>query len=981
MFKKIFPGSAQQKQEASNRHVSSSYTADLDSASSSETENSDNHCKPRAENLEDYEGSELVHGILSQSSSDDDDSSASEYSRGYGSDYDDEEEEEEEGMEGVLQMGCMDVIFLPNSMNNTKKSLVKVNKKGDRELNLNIKGPLALRLESQMKEAYENQEPNTTKSLSSVLNCRTPKGRVVPVDHSLLLTEQSPLREPESNPFKSLMSLSHESSSSCDEDCDSNIIKENFILPPPLPPFQIQASYVNPSAMQNYHNHNHNEQQHDRQYYHQQHQQQQHQQHHRNEHNMFAPVNYPYEKLVNGKVDPYHAKSPRNLPENHHQGFHQGTSNSAKATEPPLIEKMPSQILVQEQHSCDEAEESCLSYEVITAPDPPEASNPYRSSGPHNSVRYQEEQSGFPSTSSSSSPEAIVNQGIHNMHQINASPHLQVQGKQLLPIISKSEPNKEKGIIHITKNEAGSDSSIVTRGDSISQQLTQTDFQHSFSSLSSKAKVQRWRKANIQRLKQRNLSLTRDEGEDIGLSVDSDQAIAEEDLEEEEEDHVTETNLMTPLQQPIDLKNGNDDASSDRSTTSDPLMFDSMFSRRKQRRQAAKQKFKRSSDMPVVLESKSHLSPNDGSAMSAPSDINGGILQQSCTTHGLNLPVKSSNHGVTEIQSPCAPSVIEAAEMTAAAAKQKLKRNSDMSDVLELQFHPSSNNGSTISATSNINNDGILLPSCTHDLNLPVNSLNHARTPSVIKAAETAAAAAAVEAEAALQQNYYSMEKNIVDEEDTENNAQAHIGGNNNTFSKKKETLKGNLSLLLPSFQDEGLFPVLTTASSTDATILEQVVKTPNAKSRSKSSFHRPLLGISSPHASSVSAAAVPMAPSPRHSLSRITSPRVRKDNSSSLSIMPSTTDWHDTEAYELSFSEYGNANDSSRNIGGLYSKPTYTSEWHDTIQSLSSRIIASQKSPSGTLTRTESTLCTDSTEGVYSADEFFEANMFNEIN
>jgi len=966
MFKKIFPGcSAKPKQEASKRHDSASSIADLDGASSSDTENSDNHCRPRAENLEDYEGSELVHGILSQSSPDDDDSSASEYSRGYGSDYDDDEEEEE-GMEGVLQMGCMDIVFLPNSMNNTKKSLVKINKKGDRELNLNIKGPLALRLESQMKESCENQEPNTTKSLSSVLDCRTPKGHIIPDDHSLLLTEQSPLREPESNPFKSLMSLSHESSSSCDEDCDSNMVKGNFILPPPLQPFQMQASNVNPGAMQNYHNRNHNHNQHDRQHYHQQHQQ-----HHRNEH-MFVPVNIPYEMLVNGKVDPYHADSPRNLPENHHQGFHQGISNSAKATEPPLIGKMPGQILVQEQHSYDEAEESCLSDDVITAPDPPEASNPYSNSGPHNSVRYQEEQSAFPSTSrveqqSSSSSKAIVNQRIHSI-QRNPSPQLQVPGKQLLPLKSKSEPNKEKRIIHITKNEAGSDSSIVTRGDSISQQSTQTDFLHSFSSLSSKAKVQRWRKANMQRLKQRNLSLIRDEGQDIGFSVDSDQAIAEEDLDEEE------------------ATNGNDDASSDRSTTSDPLMFDSMLSRRKQRRQAAKQKLKGISDMPVVLESKSHLSPNDGSAASAPSDINTGILEPSCITQGLNLPIKSLNHGVTEIQSPCTPSVIEAGEMTAVAATQNFRRNSDIADVLQSQFYLSSNNGSPLSTPSDINSDGILLPSCNHDLNLPANSLNHARTPSMIKVSETAAAAAAVEAEAALHQKYHSMKNNIVDEEDTENNAQSHIGGNNYTFSKKKEKLKGNLSLSLPSLQDEDLFPVLTTASSTDATILEQVVKTPNAKSRSKSSFHRPLLGISSPHASSVlaAAAAVPMAPSPRHSLSRITSPRVRKDISSSFSIMPSTTDWHDAEAYELSFSENGNANDngSSHNIGGLYLKPTYTSEWHDTTQSLSSRVaIASQKSPGGTLTRTESTICTDSLEGVYGADEFFEANMFNEIN
>jgi len=897
---------------------------DFDSVSSNETEHSDNHRKPRAENLQDYEGSEVVHGILSRSSSSDD-SYTSNYSRDYGLAPSMYVDSDDEGLEGVLQMGCMDLLFLPNSINNAKKSIVKMNKKGDRELNLSIKGPLALGLESQMRMASENRDPNATKSLRSVLkNIGTCTGNKVQnhkeippidIDHSLFLTEQSSNEEPESNLFKSLMSLSQESS--CDEDCDSNIIEENF-------PFQMQASHLNHGMRQNYHNQQH---------------------YNRQEHNMLAPINHPYKMIVNSKIDPYHAKSQQNLSEKYRQCPAYVTTNfsSAKTIEPPLVEKMPSQILVDEQNS-SEAEESCFSSEVITAPDPPETFNPYRNSGPNNSVQYQEDLfiSRFEQHLGSNSV-AIVDQRMYNFHK-SVSPHIQVQGKSLQPSILKlGPPNEEEGSIYITNNEEGSDSSMVTSDDSMIPK--NCEILNDLQQPTSKAKVLRWRKANSRRLKH-NLSSPREEevrarqqsngkahiyntesntgksqaingnqnydvreddnsssrqrsssspeDEVNGSSVDSSQPIAEEDLNAEKEDIITTgINMRESLPQLIDLENGNDDNKG--ITLNDE-------------------------------EGKTGLMTSFVNNISGPTNS---MESNDYTKTIINRPI---------INDPLKfDSIFNRRKQQRQAAKQKLKLDSDK--------HESAPQSSTISEI----NDGIL-----QSVSLPV-----------------------TETETVLARNHCLMISNVADKEDTENHIQAPANTNNinNTVSKNIDVSKDNLPLA--SFEDEDVCPILTT----DA-ILDPVFDKPNSRSHFKSPFHCSQ-GISSQQAS-FSSASMSMKPSIRHSLSKATSPSGRKDSSSHLSMKPTTTDLHDTDKTSLFLStnddpsspnkvEYGDTSNSS-NIGGLYLRPAYTNEWHDTIQNLSSKVAITT---SGILNHKESTICNNFTE-VFNANEFFEANTFN---
>ena len=107
------------------------------------------------------EEDKLSHDASSLCSSNN--TSASEYSRESDSDlsiYDDCSDGIA-GLEGVLQMGCMDIFFLPTkSKTNLKKSIIKVNRKGEKELNLHVKGPLALGLEAKMKDEVDASNLN-----------------------------------------------------------------------------------------------------------------------------------------------------------------------------------------------------------------------------------------------------------------------------------------------------------------------------------------------------------------------------------------------------------------------------------------------------------------------------------------------------------------------------------------------------------------------------------------------------------------------------------------------------------------------------------------------------------------------------------------------------------------------------------------------------------------------------------------------------
>ena len=143
------------------------------------------------------------------------DSSESEYSEESDSDvssyvdYDDDIT----GYEEVLQMGCMDVFFLPKKK--PKKSLIKVNKRGKKELNLKYKGPLAVDFETRMRRMEAEKE-----------------------------TE-----------LKSLMSLSHGSSE--DSECDTSVLRGNLGFPPGLNPDQMQMQMYQQYA--NLHNQQHSQ--------------------------------------------------------------------------------------------------------------------------------------------------------------------------------------------------------------------------------------------------------------------------------------------------------------------------------------------------------------------------------------------------------------------------------------------------------------------------------------------------------------------------------------------------------------------------------------------------------------------------------------------------------------------------------------------------------------------------------------------------
>jgi len=182
---------------------------------------------------------ERSHVVLNLSSSND--SSESDYTRESNLDLSIMYADSDEGFEGVLQMGCMDALFLPpNKKLESKKSLFKFNKKGQKELNIEVKGPLALGLEAKMKDEAEKTNIKVTKSFGSVLqetmSCGTRGGRNGILEDEKLQYYES--RDPDFETFRSLMSLSHGSSE--EDDCDNSVIPENFMLPPPPRQFQNQ---------------------------------------------------------------------------------------------------------------------------------------------------------------------------------------------------------------------------------------------------------------------------------------------------------------------------------------------------------------------------------------------------------------------------------------------------------------------------------------------------------------------------------------------------------------------------------------------------------------------------------------------------------------------------------------------------------------------------------------------------------------------
>lgn len=203
-------------------------------------------------------GEERSRVIVNSSSSHD--TSESEYSKESDLDLSIMYADSDEGFESVLQMGCMDTLFLPpNAKPEPRNSLYKFNKKGKKELNINVKGPLALGFEAKMKDEAEKTNLKSAKSFGSILqdtmSCGGNRGgrNGIILDEKLQYYEdrlaRDESRDPEFETFRSLMSLSHGSSE--DEDCDNSVIPKNFGLPPPPQQFpnQRQPPHVQANLM------------------------------------------------------------------------------------------------------------------------------------------------------------------------------------------------------------------------------------------------------------------------------------------------------------------------------------------------------------------------------------------------------------------------------------------------------------------------------------------------------------------------------------------------------------------------------------------------------------------------------------------------------------------------------------------------------------------------------------------------------------
>ncbi|KAG7360043.1 hypothetical protein IV203_035141 [Nitzschia inconspicua] len=498
--------------------------------------------KVRAENLEDYEPSELVHGLISESSSGT--TSSSEETTGEHSleqsveqsiVYVESEEDDEVGVGGILQMGCMDGFFMPGRATAAKKSLVAINEKGEKELKFNMKFPIATSFRNEeKKEQSENRNTSNKKrvdadgrsatpSIASVLNCRPNSCRngqdvqEALEGYSVSSIRQQPTMDPPakvagaepSDQFESLMSLSHDGSSndgsSNDEDSHSNIRTENLKLPTPTPPHPYSMHGQSPYA----HGHPHPSHPHPMMpHLHQWH-------HHQNMYHPQVPqpvtINNTYDMLVVNGMTP---QQQQHLGYGMHQNYWNYTNmhNPAlgqhhRPIEPPAIEKLPSQILVQrEDHTIGE-DSSCLSYENVPV------SNPSQSA-----MLYQRAQQ---NTFTRQHFGARVLQNSHQHPHINA-PHM---GQSMT--IQGSFPTKTPPYNLMHRVGAGNQSRIVTSGSSSEdyshQEDSDDDFQdsvqvlqedeiasktprgdeksHSSSEGGKPQRVQRWKEANLRRLR------------------------------------------------------------------------------------------------------------------------------------------------------------------------------------------------------------------------------------------------------------------------------------------------------------------------------------------------------------------------------------------------------------------------------------------------------------------------------------------------
>ena len=674
--------------------------------------------------------------LVSRSSSND--SCASKCSRESDSDlsiYADSDDDSA-ALEGVLQMGCMDVFFLPSK--SKKKSLIKRNRKGKKELNLNIKGPLALGLEAKMRDEAAKRNLFEGSLLQDTINCGTPSAREAEFDN-----------------YRSLMSLSDGSE---DDDCDNSVVPENLSLPPSLQPFQnqrqpphAQTGLRHPHQQQypNYHQQQYQRQDYPQQYLHQQHGNQQ--------------ANFSYDSIVNGGMPPNHRSSSSNATQNN-QRLPQ-TRRGKPLRSPLSTVSMPSQISVEEQSLFDE-EESHLSNGV----DPPPSSL---------SIIVEDD---YPD---SSSEEGSVSSMVARGSMIS-----ETQGNAS---IDSPQEAKAKSVQKTTPKKGG------------------------------RSKVERWRKANIQRLKKNQHLLNerssieeeKDEGD---RSVDSDQAT-------------------------YSSKSASNDEPQKKDPDDQTLAFDSIFSRRIEKRRAAKLKNNNSEEKPIskskdFAENSAEKSKSSSLFESRNDSEKAATLEMprnDNTVHGINISIPEPIATIPDSNPPAeklnqsappeADSSHDSFVIEAVAAAAALALNKDYQP-LENPSYPSMENHSNPS--------------------------------------------------------YPSMENPSFDKEDTENRVPPPIVKGKDDLDaalpSKTKVLDGDFAVHRRKnpFQDDDIIDgediyedELMSSSSEIADVLQPVIQT-NLRRGSMSPFHS-ARGISSPLASR---RGPPMTPSPRRLSRPVASPR-----------------------------------------------------------------------------------------------------------
>ena len=555
----------------------------LEEASSGEsTEDSGNYRRrPKAEDLDEYGPSQLVHGnlrspaardmvkaMVSDSSSEEEEQVSASASEDSSASADSENSEAERSikyvesdgdeLEGVLQMGCMDGLFMPRKQV-TKNAIVRLNEKGEKELKFNMKLPIAMgfqkNLEKEQKKHRskkgkpdpddddddDDDEDDDTMTLASMIACQGPqtqralcRGQQNVPDEALdafniprfrFSSEDPPAsvasdlikpgrKDAPTEPFKSLMSLSIDgsmssgSASGSGDESSNNRKAETSVLPRHMQPMYGQM----PSHM------------HGQMMYGQGVAHQWQQQTMMYPHPPSVTVNNTYEMLVvNGMPSNNHplAYNPNQTPTQWPQRnphFHP----DYQPLEPPGIERLPSQIVVQQEEETFGEESSFVSSYDVSSPHC-HVPTPKSWNQQHNRVqprippgpRVLQSTHHHPHVNTSSMPYQAQNRmGVNTLAKYNNTGKPLASSKSPLHSHTSANQKNQKKIQNYVENKSTQieksavkpiDEFLEACPENAVNDPTPRVVRNSSSSSSGGSKphkLQRWRQANIQRLQQ-----------------------------------------------------------------------------------------------------------------------------------------------------------------------------------------------------------------------------------------------------------------------------------------------------------------------------------------------------------------------------------------------------------------------------------------------------------------------------------------------